>query len=337
MYDDLGRVVEQLCHHDVGSAEETSQALNSMRTCQECAFRVNRIKHDSVSSGHPSIAIVIVNYNSGAYLARCLASLPGASAASDWEAVVIDNLSTDGSEAAADGHAAGVRLVRAGRNLGFAAAANLGVRSTQAPYVLLLNPDARLTPGCLDGLVHELEACPDCAIVAPLVLNEDGTPQGNARGDPTMMTGFLGRTGVIRRWFPRWPGVTRNVVPAGAAGAERSLDVDWVSGACCLVRRRAFEDVRGFDEGYFLYWEDADLCRRIRRQGGRIRFRPDPAAPVVHAVGRSEGASAEAIHAFHDSAYRYYATHVAPGRLNPARWAAWLLLKARAEILKASR
>jgi N-acetylglucosaminyl-diphospho-decaprenol L-rhamnosyltransferase len=292
----------------------------------------------STPSDHATIAVVIVNYNSGSYLARCVGSLPDGCAPSVWDAVVVDNLSTDGSEGVAAGHSAGVRLVRAGRNLGFAAAANLGVRSTRAPYVLLLNPDARLTPGCLQGLVDELTTRPDCAIVAPLVVNEDGTPQGNARGDPTMITGLLGRTSLVRRLFPRWPGAARQVMPSEAAGAEPSVEVDWVSGACCLVRRRAFEDVRGFDEGYFLYWEDADLCRRIRQQGGRIRFRPDPAAPVVHAVGRSsEGAGADAIHAFHDSAYRYYATHVAPGRFSPARWIAWLLLKARARILNATR
>ena len=185
--------------------------------------------------------------------------------------------------------------------------------------------------------MDELERHRECAVVAPLVVNEDGTPQGNARGDPTMMTGLFGRTSLMRRLVPRFPAVRRNVVAADAFG-NCSLEVDWVSGACCLVRRQAFEDVEGFDERYFLYWEDADLCRRIRRKGGRIRFRPDPAARVVHAVGRSSaGVSAQAMSAFHDSAYRYYATHVARGRVNPARWVAWVLLKARAEILKASR
>ena len=285
----------------------------------------------------PRVSIVIVNYEAGPYLARCLASLPAGSAAFVWDAVVVDNASTDGSERAADGRAGNIRLIRAERNLGFAVAANLGVRATAAPYVLLLNPDARLTPGCLGPLVDDLERHPDCAVVAPLVVNEDGTPQGNARGDPTMMTGLFGRTSLMRRLVPRFPAVTRNVVPADASG-DGSLEVDWVSGACCLVRRQAFEDVDGFDEGYFLYWEDADLCRRIRRKGGRIRFRPDPAAPVVHAVGRSSaGVSAQALSAFHDSAYRYYATHVARGRINPARWVAWVLLKARAQILNAAR
>ena len=168
-------------------------------------------------------------------------------------------------------------------------------------------------------------------------MNEDGTPQGNAHGDPTMMTALFGRTSLMRRLVPRFPAVTRNVVPADAPG-DCSLEVDWVSGACCLVRRQAFEDVGGFDERYFLYWEDADLCRRVRREGWRIRFRPDPAARVVHTAGRSSaGVSAQAMRAFHDSAYRYYATHVARGRVNPARWVAWVLLKARAWIRGRSR
>ena len=282
-------------------------------------------------------SIVIVNYQSGPYLARCLSSLAAGCAAFAWDSVVVDNGSIDGSERAADGPSGNVRLIRIERNLGFAAAANIGVRATTAPYVLLLNPDARLTPGCLAPLVDDLERHPDGAVVAPLVVNEDDTPQGNARGDPTMMTGLFGRTSLMRRLVPRFPAVTRNVVPADASG-DCSFEVDWVSGACCLVRRQAFEDVEGFDERYFLYWEDADLCRRIRRKGWCIRFRPDPAARVVHTVGRSSAAvSAQAMRAFHDSAYRYYATHVARGRVNPARWAAWVLLKARAWVRGRSR
>jgi N-acetylglucosaminyl-diphospho-decaprenol L-rhamnosyltransferase len=292
----------------------------------------------SPPSDRPQVSIVIVNYNAGAYLAECLRSLAAGCAGFVWDAVVVDNSSTDGSERAAEELGKSVRLVRASSNLGFARAANIGVRATMAPNILLLNPDACLTPGCLAPLVDEFERHPECAVVAPLVVNEDGTPQGNARGDPTMMTGLFGRTSLMRRLFPRFLGVTRNVVPADTSRSDRSVEVDWVSGACCLVRRQAFEEVAGFDEAYFLYWEDADLCRRIRRKGGRIRFRPDRSVPVVHIVGRSsERAGAEAIDAFHDSAYRYYATHVAPGRLNPARWTARAVLKARAGILKASR
>lgn len=280
------------------------------------------------------VSIVIVNYNTGAYLARCLTSLTEGCDGFDWDAVVVDNGSADGSTRAADVPPNRIHLIRAGGNLGFARAANIGARQTSAPYILLLNPDCRLAPGSLAPLVFELQRYPECQVVAPLVVNDDGTPQGNARGDPTMMTGLFGRTSLLRRVFPRLPGVTRNVVPTDDKQSDDSREVDWVSGACCLVRRTAFEGVGGFDEGYFLYWEDADLCRRIRKAGGTVRFRPDRHVPVVHTVGRSSaGVSEMAVRAFHDSAYLYYGSHVAPSRLNPARWAAWAILKARSAVL----
>jgi N-acetylglucosaminyl-diphospho-decaprenol L-rhamnosyltransferase len=282
----------------------------------------------------PQVSIVIVNYNTGAYLARCLASLADGCDGLAWDAAVVDNGSTDGSERAADGLSKQIRLTRTRRNLGFARAANVGARQTSAPHILLLNPDCRLSPGSVTPLLTELARHRECQVVAPLVVDEGGTPQGNARGNPTMMTGLLGRTSLIRRLFPRLSGVTRNVVSVGAGHAEDSREVDWVSGACCLVRRSAFEAVGGFDERYFLYWEDADFCRRLRLAGGTIRFRPDRRAPVVHTGGRSSASAGQlAIRAFHASAYRYYATHVAPSRLNPGRWAAWAILKIRSAVM----
>jgi GT2 family glycosyltransferase len=115
----------------------------------------------------------------------------------------------------------------------------------------------------------------------------------------------------------------RNVLSNG-----QSATVDWVSGACMLVRRAAFDEVGGFDARYFLYWEDADLCRRLRARGHEIRY--VPAATAVHRVGHSsKTARAASIKAFHESAYLYYSTHVAPGALNPKRALARMLLAAR--------
>ena len=202
------------------------------------------------ASADPQVSIVIVNYNSGVYLARCLASLPDGCRGIAWDAVIVDNGSTDGSESAAEEQTRRVRLIRAGTNLGFARGANVGVRQTSSPHLLVLNPDCWLSPGSIAPLVSELEHHNECHVVAPLVVDDDGTPQGNARGDPTMLTGLFGRTSLVRRLFPRLPGVVRNVVPA-EDGPSR--EVDWVSGACCLIRRDAFERVAGFDERYFLY------------------------------------------------------------------------------------
>ena len=209
-------------------------------------------------------------------------------------------------------------------NVGFGRGINQGVSASSAPLVLIINPDCRLERGAVATMRAELEARQRCAIVGPRVLDPDGSEQGSARGDPDMLTGLFGRTGPLRFLLPSSSTSKRNVV----SGRGENATVDWVSGACMLVRRTAFEDVGRFDARYFLYWEDADLCRRLRARGHEIRY--VPAAVAVHRVGHSSRtARAASIKAFHESAYLYYATHVAPGALNPKRAIARVLLAAR--------
>ena len=135
--------------------------------------------------------------------------------------------------------------------------------------------------------------------------------QGSARGDPDMLTGLFGRTTVRRRLLPNLAASRRNVVVDAGGSEGPSVTVDWLSGACMLVRRDVLEQVEGFDERYFLYWEDADLCRRLRALGYQVRY--VPGATAIHRVGHSSrDGRAAAVRAFHESAYLYYATHVAP-------------------------
>jgi N-acetylglucosaminyl-diphospho-decaprenol L-rhamnosyltransferase len=277
----------------------------------------------------PDITVIIVNYNSGAHLAECLTSLDAGLAGFNWEGVVVDNASTDNSESVAEEAEGGrVRLVRLAGNTGFAAAANLGARTGTANRLLFMNPDCLASPGFLGPLLQELDTPSLCAAVAPCVFNEDGSLQGNARGDPTMMTGLFGRSTALTRLFPSARLTRRNV---SFAVSQAAAPVDWVSGSCVLVRREAFDGIGGFDERYFLYWEDADFCRRLRNAGWSVRFRPD--ARVVHVGARSSRtAKALAIRAFHRSAYLYYSTHVAPSRWSARRWLAAGLLSARCGI-----
>ena len=277
----------------------------------------------------PEVAVIIVNYNAGDDLRLALKSVATECAGLDWQGVVVDNASSDGSASSVAAFSPRVSLLRNDVIAGFSRAANQASAASSAPLLLLLNPDCQLRPGALSALRAVLDAEPACAVAGPRILDPDGEVQGSARGDPDMLTGMFGRTGELRRLLPFLPAARRNVVVDEAiASGETSRVVDWVSGACMLIRRAALERVGGFDERYFLYWEDADVCRRLRQRGYQIRY--VPGAVATHAVGRSSRTARESsIRAFHESAYRYYATHVAPAALDPRRPLARGLLAVR--------
>ena len=272
----------------------------------------------------PLVSAILVNYNAGRELAMALQSIADDMAAQPWEAVVVDNASSDGSAGEVAAFAPHARLVQNRQNVGFARGVNQGLAATAASTVLIMNPDCRLEQGAFGVLNGELQRDEGVALVGPRILNPDGSVQGSARGDPDMLTGLFGRSTALRRALPNLAVSKRNVVADAGGG---STDVDWVSGACMLARRSALERVRGFDERYFLYWEDADLCRRLRGEGYRIRY--VPTATAVHRVGHSSRVvRSSAIRAFHESAYLYYSTHVAT-TASPKRLAAKVLLAAR--------
>ena len=277
----------------------------------------------------PQVAAIVVNYNAGDELRLALRSIAAECDGIEWEAVVVDNASTDGSASAVAALSPGASLISNVANVGFGRAVNQAVAASSAPLLLLVNPDCQLRPGALAALRAVIDTEPSCAIVGPKILDPDGRIQGSARGDPDMLTGLFGRTGELRMRLPLSSAARRNVVvdEAIASGAD-SVRVDWVSGACMLIRRAALEAVGGFDERYFLYWEDADICRRLRQRGHQIRYAPG--AVAVHSVGRSSrSAPRSSIRAFHSSAYRYYATHVATSALDPRRPIARAILTLR--------
>ncbi len=277
----------------------------------------------------PRAAVIVVTYNSGAEARRCLDSAAADLAAIDAEFLVIDNASAEDPRPILGG-LPGLRLVVNTTNAGFGAAVNQAARLTRAPLLWLLNPDCVVEPGVFAALEATLAAHQDCAIAAPQLLNADGTTQASARGEPDAWTGLFGRHSVLTPFFPSSALARRNLPAADlAASGVESAEVDWVMGAAMLVRRDRFDAVGGFDEGYFLYWEDADLCRRLRDRGFTTRY--VPRARVRHPGGVSaKTASDAATRAFHASAYRYYATHVTPQWWHPMRWVARVALPLRA-------
>jgi N-acetylglucosaminyl-diphospho-decaprenol L-rhamnosyltransferase len=278
------------------------------------------------------VSVIIVNFNAGAALAACLASLARGLAGLSWNAIVVDNASADGSERAAGDTDPRVRLVRMPRNVGFAAAANRGARESHGRVLLFLNPDCELLGGGMgEGRLRVFETDPTCAALGPGIVSADGSLQGSARGDPSMLTGLFGRSTWLTARFPHWRIARHNVVPPALDAGEDSRLVDWVSGACMLVRRTAFDAVGGFDERYFLFWEDADLCRRLRAAGYTVRYAP--AVGARHSVGASRrSARSLAIREFHRSAYRYYATWSGTRPWSPRRAVAFVALGMRCAV-----
>jgi hypothetical protein len=227
----------------------------------------------------PRVAVVVVSFEAREALLEALAAVAPAPGFT-IETVVVDNASSDGTPAAVRARFPGVRLIANPGNRGFAAACNQGVSETSAPLVLFLNPDAVLAPGALPTLADLALSRPRVGIVGPRSRSANGDIQVSTGPDLTLVSEWRQRRLVL--------GVGRRD-PRALAEAEAVHAVehqpDWVSGACLLARREALLAVSGFDEGFFLYEEDADLCRRVRAAGWQVLF--TPAAEVRHAKGVS--------------------------------------------------
>ncbi len=223
------------------------------------------------------VDVVIVSYRSAETLRGCvepLVAMPGV------RVTVVDNDSPDDSLATV-ADLDGVDAVSSGRNGGFGFGCNFGAARGSAPYLLFLNPDARIDAASLAALVAAIAAHPRCGLVAPR-LREDGALAWSLRRFPRLRSTYA-KALFLHRLFPRaaW---TDELIRDPAA-YERAWEPEWVSGACMLVRRTAFEAIGGFDEGLFLYCEDTDICLRLRQAGHTIRY--EPAATVDHVGGAS--------------------------------------------------
>jgi len=197
-----------------------------------------------------------------------------------------------------------VYLTENKKNIGFGAAVNKGLSQSDAPYIMLLNPDTKLSNGFVDKALEYMSANSDIGILGPKIVDSDGSLQESARAFPNGLTGLFGRKSFLSRLFPNNALTNKNLL-AGANNVETIFEPDWISGACMVVRREAIEQVGLLDERFFMYWEDADWCRRMKKKGWRVVYYPE--AVVSHFVGHSS--SSRPIRSsldFHNSAYRLY-------------------------------
>jgi N-acetylglucosaminyl-diphospho-decaprenol L-rhamnosyltransferase len=232
------------------------------------------------SETQPDWAAVVINYEAGAALCECVRSLlDDTSTGRPPEVVVVDNGSSDGSAEAVARSLPTVTVLHPGANLGYSRAANLGIAATRAPVVAVCNPDLEIDKGGAGALVRRLATEADLGAVGPLIQNTDGTIYPSARSEPRVRDA-VGHGLLVLVW--RTNPFTRRYRQLDA-DPSRPRDVDWVSGAAVWLRRDAVDSVGGWDERYFMYVEDVDLCWQLRRRGWRVGY--EPGAAVTHVQG----------------------------------------------------
>lgn len=255
------------------------------------------------------IVAIVVTYRSDDVIDGCLRALDRELTAQDC-IVVVDNASPDGTAHVARRARARATVVELPRNLGFGAACNRGAALAPEHDVLLVNPDAVVQPGAVAALRSALAADPRRGAVGPRIVRTDGAPEPGCRRSIPSPSVALARLARLDRLFPNSPRFTAyNLL---LADPDKPADIDCISGAAMLVRREVWDELRGFDERFFMYAEDIDLCLRIRRQHSTIHYCPE--ANVVHRKGSStEKVRLRMRWEFHRSMLMFWRKHYAHG------------------------
>jgi GT2 family glycosyltransferase len=250
-------------------------------------------------------SVVTVNYRSWPYTLRCIDSVYG-TGYEDFEVVVVDN---DQEEPPKIAHP--VHLLRNPENVGFAKACNQGISVSSGEHIVFINPDTLIEEDFFESLEGFLDENPRAGVVAPRIVDFEGNLQLTARKELSFVSGLLGRTSLFTRLFPKNP-LVKHLFPA-AEELTGPTTVDWVSGTCMSVRRRALEEIGPMDERFFMYFEDADLCQRAREAGWLVYYLPQ--IEIQHHSGASSRNRPRAIWDLHKSAFLYHRKHSPHGPL----------------------
>lgn len=226
------------------------------------------------------LSVILVNYNTRDMTLRCIHALMADLGGITTEIIVVDNASTDGSVDAIRAEFSHIQIIASPINLGFGRANNRGMKISRGRYILLLNTDAFIKPGAVAALLDHLRHHPEAGLVGPRLLNGDGTLQISCYRYPSPFRAWVENFWLSALWpshpligdYRRW-------------AHNQEAEVDWIVGACMLLRREVYERTGGFDETFFMYAEESDWQKRILNEGFRIDF--TPAAQVVHLGGAS--------------------------------------------------
>jgi N-acetylglucosaminyl-diphospho-decaprenol L-rhamnosyltransferase len=247
------------------------------------------------------LSIIIVSWNVAGLLKACLNSIFAAPASLQIEIIVVDSASSDASVSMMRDLYPQAKLLAQSENVGFPRGNNIGLKAASGRHVLLLNPDTEIIGDALATMVNYLDEHADVGIVGPNTLNSDGTTQSSKRRFPTLIVGFFESTW-LQNYAPKT--LMDRYYAADVADGEIS-DVDWVQGSALMARREVYEQIGGLDEGFFMFSEELDWCKRAKKAGWRVVY--IGTAQITHHGGRSTAQIAAQKHIyFHQSKLRYF-------------------------------
>ncbi len=232
------------------------------------------------------LSIVILNYKTRGLLKECLKGIKMVQPKLDYEIIVVDNGSNDGTPQMMAEFFPDIRFIEAGVNLGYAKGNNLGIRQAKGQYVMIMNPDIVVFPGVLERLATVMDSRPDVGVVAPKLLNPDKSLQFSCYRFPDFWIPIYRRTPLGKLNFAKKK-LDEYFLKDWDHNSPR--EVDWLLGGCLLIRKKALEEVGFLDERYFAYFDDVDLCRSMWQKGWKVIYFPEVSVVHFHRRESAEG------------------------------------------------
>jgi len=278
-----------------------------------------------------TVSVIIPSRNVKEDLRKCLTSVFDNCGDGEVEVIVSDSNSTDGTVEMVQASFPHVKLCRSEEAGSYASAVNRGIEASAGEFLLFLDSDVTIREKTIGEQLNFLKACPETGAVVNKMLYPDGSAQPVVKRFPSVLNSLFGRETILTRLCPR-NRISRNYLMLDELEKDEPFEADWASTACMMVRREAIEQIGFLDEGYLLYWVDADFCRRLRDAGYRVCY--TPYATAVHDM-RNEVGKKKSVHmikAFHLGAYRYFRKFHVKSALHPMNLLAIVGLTARAAL-----